>query len=146
MKAWLFALVGLMLLTLAGDVLAISFHENAGNFSDSGPKTSDLLFEVELTGLIDASPVVDDDIVYVENWYGWGDWKPGFYALNALTGDVVWVNNQLNGSSTAAITYDRIFVGSLDGYLNCLNKTNGEIIWRKKIESDPSGGELHPLL
>jgi outer membrane protein assembly factor BamB len=137
-----------LLLLVIPDSSAVSFHENAGNFSDVGPKTSDILFEVELTGLIGASPVVEGDTVYVQNWYGWGNWSPGFYAIDALTGDVIWVNDRLNGSSSAAIAGDRIFVGSLDGYLNCLNKTNGEIIWRKKIEDQPEwwGVSSSPLI
>ena len=133
--------VTIFVLSLAiASVSASTFHYGLardGNFSDSGPKTSEIFFEVELTGLIDASPVVDGNAVYVSNWYGWGDWNPGFYSIDALTGDVLWVNEQLNGSSSATITNDRIFVGSLDGYLNCLNKSTGEIIWRVKIEKNP---------
>ncbi len=128
---------------------ASMFHVTRdGNFSDHGPKSSDIFFEVKLTGLIDASPVVDGNAVYVSNWYGWGDWSPGFYSIDALTGEIKWVNSQINGSSSAAVSGDRIFVGSLDGYLNCLNKSNGEIIWRKKIESNPEwwGVASSPLI
>jgi outer membrane protein assembly factor BamB/prenyltransferase beta subunit len=119
---------------------ASTFHfdgTRSGNFTDPGPKTDDVLFEVELTGLVGASPVIFDDTVYISNWMGWGEWNPGFFSIDALTGEINWVNSNIHGVSTAAVTGDYIFVGSYDGYLNCLNRTTGEVIWRLKVENDP---------
>ncbi len=70
--------------------------------------------------------------------------KQKIYAVNITTHNEVWSKN-INGTiSTPAVAYDRVFVGSKDGYLYCLNAFNGAEIWRfkanGKIDSSPAVG------
>jgi eukaryotic-like serine/threonine-protein kinase len=69
------------------------------------------------------------------------------YAINAATGTQIWktyaggVTNNLLGIGFTSVRASpvflngRLYVGSLDGYLYCLNSDNGNVIWKFKGES-----------
>ncbi len=66
------------------------------------------------------------------------------YAVNLTTHKEIW-NKTINGTiSTPAIAYGKVFVGSRDGILYCLNAFNGNEIWHfkanGKIDSSPAVG------
>ncbi|MEE9340131.1 MAG: PQQ-binding-like beta-propeller repeat protein [Thermoplasmata archaeon] len=91
------------------------------------------------------SPVIFDDKVYIGNGYQWVNPDNSFYALNATDLSVVW--EFLSGSSTsfmssAAIAYDMLFVGSIDGNLYVLNPQGfggfADVIWEYPIGSTMS--------
>ena len=130
----------LTLLLIASTTSATTFHGDAartGNFTSHGPKTNEILWKTNLTGLIGSSPVVWQGKVYVVNWYGWGNWSPGLYCIDAETGRILWRNDNIIGASTPAIYNGTLIVGSLSGKLYAVNATTGEIIWEKTLEKNP---------
>jgi outer membrane protein assembly factor BamB len=73
-----------------------------------------------------------DDLIFVGlNGYA--------LALNRMTGEEVWRNNQLNsGFTTLLLDGDRLIV-STNGYLYCLNPLNGEMIWENALSGLGTG-------
>ncbi|MEM4457030.1 MAG: PQQ-binding-like beta-propeller repeat protein, partial [Archaeoglobaceae archaeon] len=93
-------------------------------------------WKTQLSGLIGAQPVYSDEKIFVSNWYGWGDWSPGLYAINASNGEIIWRNERIQGASTPAVYGGRIYVGGMNysgegwlyyGYFYVVNVTSGEI-------------------
>jgi len=75
----------LILLLTVSTVEATTFHgdvQRTGNFEGCA-KTPEVLWKTYLSGLVDASPIYWDGKVYATNWYGWGNWNPGLYCINA---------------------------------------------------------------
>ncbi|MEM3761500.1 MAG: PQQ-binding-like beta-propeller repeat protein [Archaeoglobaceae archaeon] len=112
-----------------------------GNAEHSGNFTSEAIiprieWKTQLSGLIGAQPVYSDEKIFVSNWYGWGDWSPGLYAINASNGEIIWRNERIQGASTPAVYGGRIYVGGMNysgegwlyyGYFYVVNVTSGEI-------------------
>ncbi len=111
-----------------------------------------------LHGNLEATPLVDDGIMYVSD--GWGS----VYAIDVTSGkkgvfrwkfnpevDRVWagdvaccgVNNR-----GVALWKDKVITAALDGRLFALNRATGEKVWERKV-ADPAIGEtvtLAPLV
>ncbi|MCJ2564326.1 MAG: PQQ-binding-like beta-propeller repeat protein, partial [Candidatus Thermoplasmatota archaeon] len=88
------------------------------------------------------SPVIFDDKVYIGNGYTSPSTLNSFYALSATDLSLVW--EFLSASSTsfmssAAIAYNMLFVGSVDGNLYVLDPQGsggiGSVIWQYNIGS-----------
>lgn len=130
----------LILISITSIATATTFHGNAersGYFDCTGVKIGKILWKANLTGLVDASPIYWNGYVYVSNWYGWKNWSPGLYCINATTGEIVWRNAEITGASTAALSNGLLFIGSLSGKLYCVNATTGIIVWNKTLENNP---------
>ncbi len=119
---------------------AFTFHgdvERTGFFNATGSKAPGILWTVDLTGLVDSSPVYVNNTIYVQNWYGLVPWNPGLYAINASTGQIIWKNSAITGASTPAVYNGRIYIGTLAGDLYAVDTTNGQVIWKKNLETNP---------
>ncbi len=120
--------------------------QRTGNVPGKGPVTSNLLWQSPNAthGCIQSGSIVHDGKVYVETWYsagmGGGDSSKidALYCLDEITGEILWMNEQIYGASTAAIADGKLFLGTMEGNLSCVNATNGEILWSKRIETNPS--------
>ncbi|MCW3133572.1 MAG: helical backbone metal receptor [Methanophagales archaeon] len=119
--------------------------QRTGDVPGKGPVTSSLLWQSpnETHGCIQAGPVVHDGKMYVETWYsGMGGEDSGetnaLFCLDVDSGEIVWMNEDVFGASTAAISDGRLFIGTMNGNITCVNAANGEILWSKKIEANPS--------
>jgi cobaltochelatase CobN len=136
-------LLACVLLIMVASASYPMFHydvQRTGNVSGDAPMTNDRLWSTDLGGFVDSSPIVSDGRVYASNWeMGVGDY--GLYCLDEQTGTTIW-KNPLNGgegsASTAAISGDKIFVGSKNGHIYCINASSGETIWNKRIEHSPA--------
>ncbi len=120
------------------------FHydlQRTGNVSGDAPLTNQISWSTPIGGLVESSPIISDRKVFVSNWFAeWYGGENGLYCLDEITGAILW-NNSLDGSggtSTAAISGDKLFVGSLPGNLYCINASSGETIWTEKIEHSPA--------
>jgi cobaltochelatase CobN len=120
------------------------FHydlQRTGNVSGDAPMTDQRSWSTYIGGLVGSSPIMSDGKVFVSNWFAeWSGGVNGLYCLNETTGEIIW-NNSLGGgggASTAAISGDKLFVGSLAGDLYCINASNGTTIWNKTIEHSPA--------
>jgi outer membrane protein assembly factor BamB/predicted phosphodiesterase len=77
---------------------------------------------------VHSTPVVDENgIVY------FGNNEAKLIALNALTGEHIWTNNdaKYGMESMALITDKRVIFGSWDGFIYCLDKKDGKTLWKK---------------
>lgn len=97
-----------------------------------------LCWKTEITGLVGATPSYDKGSIYVTNWYGWADWRPGLYKLNATSGQIEWRNEAINGAGKAIVIGNTVVVGNLSGHLYFVNATNGVIERSILLEENPS--------
>ncbi|UCE37920.1 MAG: PQQ-binding-like beta-propeller repeat protein [Thermoplasmata archaeon] len=103
---------------------------NLGYTKSQGPDTNAVSWIYD-TGVIEmaASPAIAHNKVVINN-YG------GVFCLND-EGELLWKNEEVVGGFSPAIADELVYVGGKDGYLYCLNFTNGEIIWSTLITSNP---------
>jgi outer membrane protein assembly factor BamB len=91
-----------------------------------------LVWSYAATQSIWASPVSDGERVY------FGALDRTVYALNALTGDLVWtypVSSAILGSP--ALGPDgQVFVNSLDGFVYALDAETGETLWAQPFQTE----------
>ena len=85
---------------------------------------------------LEATPFVVDGIMYTSGAWGF------VYALNAETGEEIWkydpeVDASYNRRACCdvvnrgvAVWKGKVYVGTLDGYLVCLNAKDGSVLWR----------------
>lgn len=91
---------------------------------------------------LEATPIVVNGIMYTSGAWGY------VYALNAKTGEGIWKYNPNVDASYnrraccdvvnrgVAVWKGKIYVGTLDGYLVCLDAKDGSEIWRKNTFID----------
>ena len=93
---------------------------------------------------LEATPIVVDGLLYTSGAWGF------VYALDAKTGKEIWRYEPRVDASWAvnaccdvvnrgvAVWKGRVYVGTLDGYLVCLDASTGSEIWRKDTFNDRS--------
>jgi len=143
---WNVAVAVISVMLLAGTALASTFHSDAGrsgNFSDYGPKNDELVYKLQLTGFVDASPVVWNGNVYLTNNPGMGSSEQlGLYAINATNGSIIWKIPDIYGMATPAVSDNGyLFVHAYDnstgnGVLFSFYATNGTKRWNVTIEQN----------
>ena len=106
---------------------------NAGNVRELG---LDWFFDIPGDRGIEATPLVIDGVMYVT-----GSWSTVF-ALDAKTGEQIWAYDpevpRIWGRNACcdvvnrgvAAWDDKIYVGTIDGYLVALNAVDGSVAWR----------------
>lgn len=90
--------------------------------------TDKLIWKVKTGAEVLGSPSIDSTVVYI----GGSDRK--FRAIDLKTGNVIWEFDGLNGFiETKPLIYnDKVIFGAWDTYLYCLNKNNGQLLWKWK--------------
>lgn len=95
---------------------------------------------------LEATPIVVDGIMYTSG--AWG----AVYALNAKTGTELWKYAPEVDASYArraccdavnrgvAVWEGKVYVGTLDGYLVCLEASNGSVLWSMDTFTDRTKG------
>lgn len=95
---------------------------------------------------LEATPIVVDGIMYTSG--AWGV----VYALNAKTGKQLWIYKPEVDASYGrraccdvvnrgvAVWEGKVYVGTLDGYLVCLDAQTGSVIWSKDTFTDRTKG------
>ncbi len=110
-----------------------TFHNNnkrTGEFLKTGVPVPNIRTKWTFTtgGKVQSSPVVVNDTLYV----GSDDKK--VYAINAITGEMLWSYTTGGAIETSSPTIfeNKLFIGSKDAHLYCLNTKTGALIWKKK--------------
>lgn len=99
--------------------------------------------QLDTTSAIEASPIVVDGIMYVSV-------PPSdVMAIDAATGDPIWQYRRSVPASApvccgrtnrgVAIFGDRVFIGTLDGYLVALDARTGKVVWQKQVAESDKG-------
>ncbi len=68
--------------------------------------------------------------LYVATWQG------PLYALDALSGDIIWTNTDTDGGywDSSPVIYDGvIYIGGDDGYIHSFDTEDGSLIWMTKV-------------
>ena len=97
----------------------------------------------------EATPLMDDGVLYFT-----GPWSV-VYAIDAKTGEELWIHDpEVDGARArvtccdavnrgVALSGDKVFVATLDGYLIALNKVSGELVW--KVDTFVSRDTSHSI-
>jgi outer membrane protein assembly factor BamB len=104
-------------------------------------ETGERYWRTQLGDAIGSSPGYHDGRVYIAVEY----YEPSgaIFALDAVTGEVVWEDRRITNHphSTCAIDREagRLVVGSNDGYLYCWSYPDHEFLWRYEAGEDVKG-------
>jgi len=148
------------ILIWAGAILLFSplgifadWRNHRGDASLTGVSSGELETELTLEWTFDAgkflksSPVVSDKLVFLGGSTG------NFHALDRVTGKEVWRKNiGIGVDAPALIQKGRVYVGTKDGFVVCLDaktgekkwsyETMGEIVGAPNIAAHPEDGRL----
>ncbi|HDK37557.1 MAG TPA: 6-bladed beta-propeller, partial [Thiolapillus brandeum] len=98
-------------------------------------KLDSTAWEINLGSSISASPVVDDNRVFI----GCQDGK--FYAVDAGNGKILWSASMPAGIQTSAAVYDgKVYVCDTDGNVYCHIAKSGEVVWKARTNKPRNGG------
>lgn len=104
--------------------------DNANNYMYALNATNGNVIWKYKAGPYDGVPVIHQGVLYVG-----GGIDAKLMALNAVTGEQLWEFGDNSYFRTVAPTYygKKIYIRSSDGYFNCVNAENGQLIWRNWI-------------
>lgn len=93
-----------------------------------GLNSGDKLGSYPLSFPLSITPCADESVLYFTEGKG----NSNLFALSLKSGALVW-NKRLRGLSSSPITIKvALFIGTEKGELLCLNKINGELLWKHK--------------
>ncbi len=108
-----------------------SDHENSGHRRGAAPEEPerpDAAWETEISGSVEAAPVLDRDTVYIGSSAG------NVYAFDRYEGRRRWVfETQLPIDSALAVTEESLFVVASDGTVFALEPETGELQWEGEV-------------
>jgi polyvinyl alcohol dehydrogenase (cytochrome) len=81
-------------------------------------------------GTVNGSPVVVGNIVYVLS-------NSGLHALRAATGEAIWSNGAITGSSSPRYVDGCLYVNDAAAVLRRVSASDGREIWQAKVDSHP---------
>jgi outer membrane protein assembly factor BamB len=112
----------------------------------SQPETSNVYCVNTTTGIVmwtrpinGGTPTVIDARVYIGGYVG-DPSTGGLFVFDAYTGTEIW--NYTIGASpggSPAVSSGRVYFGTHDGYVYCLNATTGDKIWNYTADDDVGG-------
>jgi outer membrane protein assembly factor BamB len=148
------------ILIWAGAILFFSPHwifadwpNHRGDASLSGVSSGVLETELSLEWTFDAGKFLKSSPVVSGNFVFLGGSTGNFYALDRVTGKEVWKKNIGVGVDAPALIQEgRVYVGTKDGFMVCLDaqtgenkwsyETMGEIVGSPNIAAHPEDGRL----
>jgi outer membrane protein assembly factor BamB len=116
---------------------------NSGVYNDGGTRPgNELLWKSQIENYYGSLPAVADGVLYVNSIYE-------MYALDVLTGKVLWVSPHGGGESSPAVEGGVVYTGSSDKNIYALNASTGALLWQyttgRLIASSPAvaGGAVY---
>ncbi|MFQ6002228.1 MAG: PQQ-binding-like beta-propeller repeat protein [Candidatus Zixiibacteriota bacterium] len=94
------------------------------------PITGENLGSRKISTSISSSACVGESLLYFAQDEG----DETFFALNLLTGNLLWKKKLGDISSSPQICQEKIFIGANSGLLSAFNRESGEKIWEFKTE------------
>jgi polyvinyl alcohol dehydrogenase (cytochrome) len=86
---------------------------------------------LDASGFVAGIPAVVDGTVYVLA-------TGGMYALDSATGDVIWANDEIGGTSSPAYDDGALFINTFGATLVRLDAASGGEVWRAVIDPHPN--------
>jgi outer membrane protein assembly factor BamB len=114
---------------MAGEYLFIG--SGNGNFYSIDAKSGKIIWKLALNARIESAACLDGNFAYLGNDLG------AFYSINIRNGSVAWKRNLGEYvRSSAFCDAVNVYVGSINptqktGFLWCLNKESGVVVWKK---------------
>ena len=113
--------------------LSPAAHDGKIFFGGAGPAlycvdvaTHTELWNASTSGTISTTPAIDGGMVFFAT-------EERLYALN-LDGEEVWNLSMHCRLSSPAVAHSRVYIGDLDKHLNCLDSSNGSVIWSESVD------------
>lgn len=110
------------------------FGSSDGQFYCADVITGKLLWSFPARAETLAAPTVENGVVYFESG------ADVVYALDAASGKLAWTYNRqtttslsIRASTSPTISGDKILVGFSDGYIVALKKSDGTLVWERKL-------------
>jgi len=101
---------------------------NRGVYDDGGTRpTNGLLWKSQVENYYGSLPAVADGVLFVNSIYE-------MYALDALTGKLLWVSPYGGGMSSPAVEGGVVYCGSSDKNIYALNASTGALLWQYTTE------------
>jgi len=85
---------------------------------------------------VDSTPVVSDSLIWVSSFDG------SLYALSRTDGQIQWKLDE-GGATAVTIDQDRLYFGSTNQVVYCLNKDSGQVYWKYQMHD---GVPTQPVL
>ncbi len=112
----------------------------------STPNTNSTLWSWSVSSGTVKNPVIAEGVAYVTVY-------DDLYAIDETTGAQLWTVD-VNGASSSSNVGDRgatfsngkLYVGDLEGYMWCLNATNGQEIWHWPYAIPPGDIKISPVV
>ena len=114
---------------IAGEYLFVG--SGNGNFYGLDAYTGKVVWKLALGARIESTACVDGNVAYLGNDLG------AFYAINIRNGSILWKRNLGEYVRSSAYFDDgHVYAGSINpaqktGFLWCLGRENGNVIWKK---------------
>jgi len=112
----------------------------------STPNTNNTLWSWSVSSGTVKNPVIAEGIVYVVVY-------DDVYAIDETTGSELWTVDVNGGSSSSnvgdrglTVSEGKLYVGDQEGYLWCLNATNGQEIWHWPYAIPPGDINTSPVV
>jgi len=112
----------------------------------STPDTNSTLWSWTSPSGVPKNPVIAEGIVYVAAY-------DDLYAIDETTGAQLWTVDVNGGSSSSnignrgpTVSDGKLYVGDVEGYLWCLNATNGQEIWHWPYAIPPGVIDTSPVV
>ncbi len=110
------------------------FGSSDGQFYGVDMITGKILWSFPARAETLAAPSVENNVVYFESG------ADVVYALDATSGKLLWTYNRqtttslsIRSTTTPTIAGDKLLVGFSDGYVVALKKSDGTLIWERKL-------------
>jgi outer membrane protein assembly factor BamB len=76
---------------------------------------------------VDSTPIYDHGLLYVASF------DESLHAIRAETGEEVWQTSD-GGYTAVTIEEERLYFSTSDGWIQCIDKNSGKIIWTQKVK------------
>ena len=138
-----------------GKDLANTAHSNETGINSRNVNSLQTKWTFMTGGIISTTPAVvtihQTRVLFV------GAWNGVFYALNAVTGKVIWSFTvdyvggrcvqatpwcRIGSSPAVDVTNNMVFFGSYNGYLYALRASTGKLVWKQLVGGSRAGYEV----
>jgi len=118
--------------------------QHTGYSNSEGPDTNNELWSIYIGTDDSSSPAVYNSKIYIGS-VGMFDYY--FYCLDADNGKVIWEYTCQGRPYSPAVNNDKVYFGTVFGFLYCLDANDGEEIWVNYIgENYDSWWRNHPTI
>lgn len=95
----------------------------------------EILWKLQTNAPITSTPAIDGGRAYFAT-------TEDLHALDAETGEEIWRTHLKGTTSSPAISSGRVYIGTDDASLECLNASDGSLVWSAEVDSSVRSSPL----